>query len=80
MVYACSRGGLDPVHQAVITNINSLTHNLLQENHLEKEDINAIVSAGNTTMSHFLLEFNALRYQVGALRPDYNHLSPGTGK
>jgi uncharacterized 2Fe-2S/4Fe-4S cluster protein (DUF4445 family) len=55
MVFACVRGSVDPVHKAVITNINTLTNTLLRENQVNREDIDAIVAAGNTTMSHFLL-------------------------
>jgi uncharacterized 2Fe-2S/4Fe-4S cluster protein (DUF4445 family) len=55
MVFACARGSLEPVHKAVITNINNLAQALAQEHHIDTRDINAIVAAGNTTMSHFLL-------------------------
>ena len=55
MVFACSRGFLDPVHKAVIANINALIQALSQEKGIDTEDITSIVAAGNTTMSHFLL-------------------------
>ncbi|MBN1643422.1 MAG: DUF4445 domain-containing protein [Dehalococcoidales bacterium] len=55
MVFACVRGSLEPLHKAVITNINHLAQSLAKENHIEIGDINAVVAAGNTTMSHFLL-------------------------
>ena len=55
MIFACVRGSLEPVHKAVITNINNLTQALAGENHIETGNITAIVAAGNTTMSHFLL-------------------------
>ena len=55
MIFACVRGSLEPVHKAVITNINNLAHALAEENHINTKDITAIVAAGNTTMSHFLL-------------------------
>ncbi len=55
MVFACGRGSLDPVHQAVVTNINNLTKTLVERKGIELDDITAIVAAGNTTMSHFLL-------------------------
>jgi uncharacterized 2Fe-2S/4Fe-4S cluster protein (DUF4445 family) len=55
MVFACGRGSLDPLHDAVVTNINLLTKALVQEKGIELNDIHAIVAAGNTTMSHFLL-------------------------
>ncbi len=55
MIYACVRGSLEPVHKAVITNINNLVHALAEENHVNLHDITSIVAAGNTIMSHFLL-------------------------
>ncbi len=55
MVFACSRGSLKQVHNAVITNINSLTDTLIKENGIKRKDINSIVASGNTTMCHFLL-------------------------
>ena len=55
MIFACVRGSLEPVHQAVITNINDLVRALAEENHVSLLDIISIVAAGNTIMSHFLL-------------------------
>ncbi len=55
MVFACTRGSVDPVHKAVIANINNLVRSLTSECHVKSEYINVIVAAGNTTMSHFLM-------------------------
>jgi uncharacterized 2Fe-2S/4Fe-4S cluster protein (DUF4445 family) len=56
MVYACSRqGGIDPLHHAVIQNINRLIATLTEQKGIDVNDITAIVAAGNTTMSHLLL-------------------------
>ncbi len=55
MVFACGQGSLALLHEAIITNINILIRALVQEKGINKEDINCIVAAGNTTMSHFLL-------------------------
>ena len=55
MVFACGRGSLEPVHEAIIANINSLVEALAREKRIDTEDIIGIVTAGNTTMSHFLL-------------------------
>jgi len=55
MIYACGKGGLHLLHQAIIKNINSLIETLAGENKISPEEITAIVAAGNTTMSHFLL-------------------------
>jgi len=56
MIYACSRdGGLDPLHNAVLKNINNLIGTLIHEKSIDAEDITAVVVAGNTTMSHLFL-------------------------
>ena len=56
MVFACDReGGVDPLHNAVIKNINDLIKTLSHEKRIHTEDITAIVAAGNTTMSHLFL-------------------------
>jgi uncharacterized 2Fe-2S/4Fe-4S cluster protein (DUF4445 family) len=55
MVYACGKGGLNPLHDAVIKNINNLIKLLTSTYKVSPLEINAIVAAGNTTMSHFLL-------------------------
>lgn len=57
MIFACSskKGGLHPLHEAVIKNINNLIKILTDEKGIDVEDITAIVAAGNTTMSHLLL-------------------------
>ncbi len=55
MIFTCGRGSLDRLHQAILTNINTLTLALVKEKGISAQDINCLVAAGNTTMSHFLL-------------------------
>lgn len=55
VIFACGKGGVHPVQQAVIKNINQLIRKLAKEKDVPTDEINAIVAAGNTTMSHFLL-------------------------
>jgi len=56
IVFSCGREkGLNPLHEAVVENINSLIKNLCEKKGINIEDINSIVAAGNTTMSHLLL-------------------------
>jgi uncharacterized 2Fe-2S/4Fe-4S cluster protein (DUF4445 family) len=55
MVFACTKDGLHPLHEAVVKNIHSLIESLAKKTGVPAEDIHAIVAAGNTTMSHFLL-------------------------
>jgi uncharacterized 2Fe-2S/4Fe-4S cluster protein (DUF4445 family) len=55
MVFACTKDGLHPLHDAVVKNIHTLIASLTKKSTVPAEEIQAIVAAGNTTMSHFLL-------------------------
>ena len=55
VIFACGKGGLDPVQQAVVKNINTLISRLAEKYEISREEIDIIVAAGNTTMSHLLL-------------------------
>lgn len=55
MVFACGRGGMDPLKNAVVTTINSLIHSLVAAADITSQDIICFVAAGNTTMTHLLL-------------------------
>jgi uncharacterized 2Fe-2S/4Fe-4S cluster protein (DUF4445 family) len=55
MIHACGKGGLSPLHEAVVRNINELITKICDQNRISPEEINVLVAAGNTTMSHFLL-------------------------
>ena len=55
MVFACNHGSLELLHKAVVKNIHSLTKELAKGSKVDAKDINCIMAAGNTTMSHFLL-------------------------
>lgn len=56
MIYACSiENGLNTLHVSIIENINGLIKTLTEQKGINKEDITAVVAAGNTTMSHLLL-------------------------
>ncbi len=56
MVFACGRQkGLNPLHEAVVKNINRLISSLTKDAGIDNQDITALVAAGNTTMSHLLL-------------------------
>ena len=56
MIFACKKDGLSPLHRSVVKDINTLIGMLTQRNKISREEITGIVAAGNTTMSHFLLD------------------------
>ena len=56
MIYACNiENGLNTLHVSIIENINELIKTLTEQKKISKDDITAVVAAGNTTMSHLLL-------------------------
>jgi uncharacterized 2Fe-2S/4Fe-4S cluster protein (DUF4445 family) len=56
MIFACDvERGLNPLHRAIIKNINNLIDVLTAKKGIDTEQITAAVAAGNTTMSHLLL-------------------------
>lgn len=55
MIYACDKGGLPVLHEAVVKNINQLIERLTAQRGISAQEIYAVVAAGNTTMSHLLL-------------------------
>jgi len=55
MIFACGRGGMDPLKNAVVTTINSLVNSLVAAAGISHHDIISFVAAGNTTMTHLLL-------------------------
>jgi uncharacterized 2Fe-2S/4Fe-4S cluster protein (DUF4445 family) len=56
MIFACGiEGGLNPLHEAIIANINRLIGTLTDKKDLDVNQVTALVAAGNTTMSHLLL-------------------------
>jgi uncharacterized 2Fe-2S/4Fe-4S cluster protein (DUF4445 family) len=55
MVFACGRGSPATLQKAIVTNINTLTGILVKEKGIEADEINGVVTGGNTVMSHFLL-------------------------
>lgn len=55
IIYACSKGGLEPLQSSVVRDINELILELCTRNRIDPEEIWSVVAAGNTTMSHLLL-------------------------
>jgi len=55
IAFVCGKGSMDVLQKAVVENINTLIETSAEEKSINVEDINCIVAAGNTTMSHLLL-------------------------
>jgi uncharacterized 2Fe-2S/4Fe-4S cluster protein (DUF4445 family) len=52
---AAERRGIDELKKLLVGDINRLIRNLVEDNEVNPKDITAVVCAGNTAMSHFLL-------------------------
>lgn len=58
IVYATESGGLNELRDTVVTDINDLSSTLLERHQIKKEDIESVVIAGNTTMTHIFWGLN----------------------
>jgi uncharacterized 2Fe-2S/4Fe-4S cluster protein (DUF4445 family) len=58
IVYAIESGGLNELRDAVITDVNDLSLTLLEKHTINKEDVESVVVAGNTTMTHIFWGLN----------------------
>lgn len=59
MIHASEKAsGLDDLHQAVLSTINQLIGELLSQSQVSGEDVQLVVLAGNTTMTHLFFALN----------------------
>lgn len=58
IIFAQHEKGLEKLHHAVIDTVNTLIDNLIKEAKLTLDDVTAVISAGNTTMTHLLLKID----------------------
>jgi uncharacterized 2Fe-2S/4Fe-4S cluster protein (DUF4445 family) len=73
MIYACGREeGLNPLHVAVVKNINQLIKTLTEGKGIDPRQITCIVAAGNTTMSHLLLSLIPCSIRLDPYVPTVN--------
>ncbi|MGD9335057.1 MAG: ASKHA domain-containing protein [Desulfobacterales bacterium] len=66
IIFADKPGGLEKLHEVVITNINQLIKKMVKRAKIDPDEISTITLAGNTTMTQLMLKVN----------PKYIRLSP----
>jgi len=66
IIFAGKPGGLQKLHEVVITNINQLIKKMVKRAKIDPDEISTITLAGNTTMTQLMLKVN----------PKYIRLSP----
>ncbi len=55
IIYASEKDGLEKLHHAVVDNMNGIIESLILEHNINRNDLTAVMCAGNTTMVHLLL-------------------------
>jgi uncharacterized 2Fe-2S/4Fe-4S cluster protein (DUF4445 family) len=58
IIYATEGGGLGELRDAVVTDINDLSETLLERKNIKIQDVESVVIAGNTTMTHIFWGLN----------------------
>jgi uncharacterized 2Fe-2S/4Fe-4S cluster protein (DUF4445 family) len=58
IVYAEKPGGLERLHEVVISTINAVLKKIIKRSGVDSEDISTITLAGNTTMTQLMLKVN----------------------
>lgn len=69
MIFACGRGGLLPLTEAVNSTINMLTDALVEEAGITHNDITCVVASGNTVMTHLLLGLEPCHIRIDPYIP-----------
>jgi len=79
MIFACGRGGVSPIHQAVIDSVNKLVDNLLEKHSVDPSNVTALTAAGNTTMTHLFLGLEPCTIRLEPYIPTANFLPTASG-
>src|SRR3989338_2631556 len=74
IIFAQHEKGLEKLHHAVIDTINNLIGSLINEARLTLDDLTAIISAGNTTMTHLLLKIDPAQIRKDPYIPAVNFM------
>lgn len=58
IIYAQEEDGLEKLHNLVITTINEMIKELVEEHNVDLNDVTAVLCSGNTTMIHLLMSID----------------------
>jgi len=78
MIFACGRGGLSPIHHAVLDSVNRLIDTLLEKHGVEASNVTAFAAAGNTTMTHLFLGLEPCTIRLEPYIPTANSFPPAS--
>jgi uncharacterized 2Fe-2S/4Fe-4S cluster protein (DUF4445 family) len=79
MIFACSRGGMSPIHRAVMDTVNSLIDTLLDKHRVEPSRVTAMCAAGNPTMTHLFLGLEPCTIRLEPYVPTVNFPPTASG-
>ncbi len=74
IIFAQHEKGLEKLHHVVIDTVNTLIDSLIKETKLTLDDITAVMSAGNTTMTHLLLKIDPTHIRKDPYIPAVNFM------
>ncbi len=78
LIYAKNEvGGRERVHESIIGDINGLINNTVSAAGVAIQDITSLTFAGNTTMTHFLLDLDSSNIRREPYIPAATHIPPG---
>lgn len=69
IMFADKAGGLDKLHEAVITTINRIIAKAVKRAKINLDDVSAVALAGNTTMTQLLLKVNPRHLRLSPYVP-----------
>jgi uncharacterized 2Fe-2S/4Fe-4S cluster protein (DUF4445 family) len=72
MIFACGRGGMPPIHQAVVDTVNTLIDTLLDKHRVKRSNVTAMCAAGNPTMTHLFLGLEPCTIRLEPYVPTVN--------
>ena len=76
IIYAEQNDAMEVMQEVITADINQLISTLTKRNNLSIHDINAVVCAGNTVMTHFLLGLDPTNIRKEPYLSTANHVPP----
>jgi uncharacterized 2Fe-2S/4Fe-4S cluster protein (DUF4445 family) len=76
IIYAEENNAFDEMKKLVLDDINSLSAELTKRNRVKKDEVTAVVAAGNTAMLHFLLGLDPTRLRREPYIPSATFIPP----
>jgi uncharacterized 2Fe-2S/4Fe-4S cluster protein (DUF4445 family) len=80
IMYSRKKGGLARLRETVVSTINGIISDLIDESHVEKASISHLVFAGNTTMTHLFLGLDPKNIMLSPYTPVSNIYPPVTAR